>query len=66
MEKIIAMVQPIGHAHQMPVAPRAVPDNTKARTTRKIKSVNVAIINCFIIPAQRRIPSATSFTETTK
>ena len=65
MESTVAMHQPMGHAHQIPVAPRAVLENTKAITTRRIKSVKVAIMNCFIMPAPRRIPSATNFAETT-
>lgn len=66
MDKNAAIVQPIGHAHQMPVDCKGVSDNRNANTTRSIKSTKVAIINCFIRLAPRKIPSATSFADTTK
>ena len=56
----------MGQAHQIPVAPRAVCEKTYAKVTRKIKSVNVAIMKYFIIPAPLSIPSATSLADTTK
>ena len=62
----VATVHPIGQAHQIPVLKRAVFDKTIARTTLNIRSVNVAIMNCLIRPAPRRIPSATSLADTTK
>ena len=61
----VAMVQPIGHASQMPVDANGI-DKTLARTTRKARSVKVAVINFVIIPAPRRTPSDTSFSDTTK
>ena len=42
MEMTVATDQPMGQAHQMPVEPKAVPDRTKASTTRRIRSVKVA------------------------
>ena len=57
---------PIGHEHHIPVAPRTVLENIKDRKTLKIKSVNVAIIKYFILPAPLRIPSATSLADTAK
>ena len=57
---------PTGHAHQIPVAPSDVLEKQNANTTRTIKSVKVAIIKYFINPAPLKIPSATSFAETTK
>ena len=66
MEMTVATVQPMGHAHQMPVEASAVPDRTKASTTRRIRSVKVAAMNWRIFPVPRRIPSATSLAETTK
>ena len=41
-------------------------DSTTASTTRRIRSVNVETMNFPITPAPRRMPSATSFAETTK
>lgn len=38
----MATDQPMGQAHQIPVEPKAVPDRTKASTTRRIRSVKVA------------------------
>ena len=66
MDSAAATHHPIGHAHQIPVAPSAVLEKQKASNTRRIKSVKVAIINFFIIPAPLKIPSATNFAETTK
>ncbi len=63
---MVATHHPIGHAHQIPVAPSAVFEKTNAKTTRRMRSVKVATMNLLIIPAPRRIPSATSFAETTK
>ena len=59
------MHQPTGQEHQIPVEPRAVLDRTTDRTTRRIRSVKVLIMNLPIMPEPRRTPSATSFTETT-
>ena len=66
MDNVVATHQPTGHAHQIPVAHSAVLENTKASTTRRIRSVKVATIKFFISPAPLKIPSATSFAETTK
>ena len=60
------MVQPTGHAHQIPVAPSAVRERTIARTTLRIRSVKVEAMNLPIRLAPRRIPSATSLADTTK
>ena len=65
MESTVATVHPMGQAHQIPVAPRAVADRTNARITRRIRSVKVAVMNCFIMPVPRRMPSATSLADTT-
>ena len=59
------MTQPIGHAHQMPMAPNRS-EKKKASTTRRIRSVKVAAINAFMAPAPRSTPSVTSFADTTK
>ena len=66
MDSTVATVHPIGHAHQIPVAPRIVLDRTYARTTRKTRSVKVAIIKFFIVPAPLNIPSATNYADITK
>ena len=41
---MVAIIQPIGHASQMPVDANGI-DKALARTTRRIRSVKVAIIN---------------------
>ena len=56
------MLQPTGHAHQMPVAPMAA-ERTKASATRSVRSVKVETMNCFIIDEPRSTPSATSLME---
>ena len=61
-----AIVQPIGQADQIPVAPSAVDDKIQAMLTRKIKSTNVDRMNLRIIPLPRKIPSATNLMEITK
>ena len=61
----IATVQPMGHAHQIPMEPKTLA-SPMASATRRIRSVKVAIMKFFIRPAPRRMPSATSFAETTK
>ena len=66
MERIAATVHPIGHADQIPKEPKAVLESMIANPTLKIKSVNVAIINLFIILEPRKMPSATNFAEITK
>ena len=66
MERIDETVHPIGHAHHIPTDPSDVSERKNAIPTRRIKSVKVATINSFISPAPLRIPSATSFVETTK
>ena len=66
MDSTVAIDQPIGHAAQIPVEEWVILDNIKANITRRIKSVNVAIINWRMAPSPRRTPSATSFAETTK
>ena len=56
-----------GYAHiAFSVAPSAVFDSATASATRRMRSVNVEIINFPITPPPRRMPSATSFAETTK
>ena len=62
----VAIVQAIGQAHQMPTDFRAVAEKPNASTTRRIRSVKVAVINWFILPLPLRIPSATSLVDTTK
>ena len=66
IERTAATVHPIGHANQIPTVPKAVSESTMASPTLKIKSVNVVIINLFIIFEPRKIPSATNFAEITK
>ena len=66
MDKSVPASHPIGHEHQMPVAPRAVLEKQKARSTRNIRSVKVAVMKFFIMPAPRKIPSATNLAETIK
>ena len=66
MDSTAAVHQPTGQAHQMPVAPIAVLASVIARITRRIRSAKVAIINLFIMPAPRRMPSATSLAEMMK
>ena len=46
--------------------PSAVALRRMAMDTRRIRSLKVAIINRTISPQPRRIPSATSFIDTTK
>ena len=60
------IVQPIGHAHQMPIAELTKSERTKAKTTRRIKSVNVAAMNWRMAITPLSIPSATNVTDTTK
>ena len=66
MDIAAAIVQPIGHASQMPAEPRMVMDKAFASATRRIRSVKVEIINCLIRAEPRRTPSAASFDATTK
>lgn len=66
MDKTVAIDQPTGQAHQIPAAEFAQPENRNAKTTRRIRSVNVAAINCFIALMPRRTPSAASFADTIK
>ena len=66
MERIAATVHPIGHADQIPKDPKTVLESMIANPTLKIKSVNVAIINLFIILEPRKMPSATNFAEIKK
>ena len=61
----MAILQPMGQAHQIPVEPRE-PERRIASTTRRIRSVNVEIIKYFIMAEPRRIPSVTSLADTTK
>lgn len=63
-DSAVAIVQPMGHASQIPVVPSAVFDNTAASATRRVKSLKVVTINFFIMPAPRKTPSATSFAAT--
>ena len=66
MEIIVAIPQPMGQEIQMPVAASAVRESTSASTTRSVRSVKVAITNCYISPAPRITPSATTLDATTK
>lgn len=66
MDKSVPASHPIGHAHQIPAAPRAVLEKQNARRTRKIRSVKVAAMKFFIMPAPRNMPSATNLAETIK
>ena len=66
MDRTIAIVQPMGQEIQMPVVPSAVRESSSASATRSTRSVNVAIMNFFIRPAPRRIPSETSLADTMK
>ncbi len=43
-----------------------VRERAMARTVRRIRSVKVAAINCFIMPAPLKIPSAISLVEMMK
>ena len=65
-ESTVATDQPMGQAHQIPVAPSTVRESTEASTTRKRRSVKVAIMKRSMEPMPRRMPSATSLAETTK
>ena len=65
-ERAAAMDQPTGHANQMPVAEPVRSEKAKARTTRRIRSVKVAIIKRVMALVPRRTPSATSLAEMTK
>ena len=62
----MAILQPMGQESQIPVAAFNMSDRTKERITRRIRSVKVAAINCFMALVPRRIPSAVSLAETTK
>lgn len=62
----MAVVQPMGQAHHIPAADWVSPESKKARSTRSIRSVKVAAINCPIAPAPLRMPSATNFADTAK
>ena len=66
MDKTVAIHQPTGHAHQIPIEEFVQAENRNARTTRSIRSVNVAAINWRIALIPRRTPSAASFAEITK
>ena len=66
MDKTEAAVQPIGQALHMPVCPNAVLERKTARAVRNARSVNVAAINFAIMPAPRKIPSATNLAEMIK
>ena len=65
MERHIAIVQPMGHAHQIPIASPVHAESTNARTTRRTRSVKVAAINRLMALTPRIMPSATSFADTT-
>ena len=60
------MHQPMGQDSQMPVLPRAVALRTMAMPTRRIRSEKVATMKRPIRPQPRRMPSVTSFRDTTK
>ena len=62
----MATVHPMGHESQIPVLDPSIPDRMNARITRRIRSVNVAIIKGTIAAEPRSTPSATSLMEMTK
>ena len=62
----MAIVQLIGHAHHMPIALCVCPERTKAKTTRRTKSVNVAVMNWRMALIPRSMPSATNLADTAK
>lgn len=64
-ERVVDIDHPIGHAHHIPVEPNCF-ERIIARTTLNMRSVNVVIINLLMSPAPLKIPSATSFVDTTK
>ena len=64
-ERVVAIDHPIGHAHHIPVETNCF-ERIIARTTLNMRSVNVVIINLLMSPAPLKIPSATSFVDTTK
>ena len=64
-DKPAPIIQPIGHASHIPTVPSGA-ESITAKTTLNIKSVKVAVINAFIFPAPRSIPSATNFEEATE
>ena len=64
-EIVVAIDHPIGHAHHIPVEPNCF-ERIIAITTLNMRSVNVVIINLLMSPAPLKIPSATSFADTTK
>lgn len=66
IDRAVAINHPIGHAHHIPVAPRLVFASKIASTTRRMRSVKVAIMNGFIAPEPRSTPSAANFAATTK
>ena len=55
-------LQPTGQDSQIPREPILFA-RTIARTTLRMRSVNVPAINCFISPTPLRIPSATNLTD---
>ena len=60
------MVQPTGQEHQMPMEEPVHRERAKERTTRRIRSVKVAVINLSMALIPLRMPSATSLADTTK
>ena len=62
----MAMVQPIGQAAHMPRAESVQSERKQASTTRRIRSVKVAVINCLMALMPRKMPSATNLEDTTK
>lgn len=62
----MAIVQPMGHAYHMPVADLVRSERTKARITRRIRSVKVAVMNWRMALIPLRTPSATNLRDTTK
>ena len=50
IDKTMATVQPMGQALQMPTVPKG-PERRKAKATRRIRSVNVALTLSFFLPA---------------
>ena len=53
MDSAMETAHPMGHEIQMPVVPRAVRESSSASATRSTRSVNVAILKCFMSSALR-------------
>ena len=66
MESTVAIHHPMDHEHQMPVAEAVRSERTKAKTTRRIRSVKVAVMNWRMALTPRRMPSAINLADTMK